>query len=79
MAIKVTVQKDFLRTESSVSLPADVAEVDQKLRSARTNGKLVILYNNGHIQGINIEQNSKMSEAQSTETRVRLGVADLLL
>jgi hypothetical protein len=79
MAIKVSTQKDYLRTESTVVLPASVAEVDEQLRGAKTSGKMVVLYNNGHIQGINIEQNSKMTEAQSTETRVRLGVSDLLL
>jgi sulfur carrier protein ThiS len=79
MAIKVKVQRDFLRTEASVELPASVSQVDELLRATKTNGKMVVLYNNGYIQGINVEQNSKISESKSAEIRSMLGVSDATL
>ncbi len=79
MAIKVKVQKDYLRTEVSIELPADVGQVDEILRALRTNGKLVVLYNDGHIQGINIEQNAKISDTRSEEVRNLLGIADKIM
>ena len=66
MAIKIKVQKDFLRTEASVELPADVSQVDELLKATKTNGKMVVLYNQGFIQGINIEQYEKLSDAKSS-------------
>ena len=79
MAIKVTVQKDYLRTEASISPQTQVSEVDELLRATKTNGKLVVLYNEGHVQGINIEQNSKLGEADSNKIRALLGVKDASL
>jgi hypothetical protein len=76
MAIKVKVQRDYLRTEASIDLPAQVAEVDELLRAAKTDGKMVVLYNKGYIQGINIEQNEKLSDSMSAEIRTMLNVGD---
>jgi hypothetical protein len=76
MAIKIKVQRDFLRTEASVELPADVSQVDELLKATKTNGKMVVLYNQGFIQGINIEQNEKLSEAKSSKVRTLLDVED---
>jgi hypothetical protein len=76
MAIKVTVQRDYLRTEASISPHTQVSEVDELLRSTKTNGKLVVLYNEGHVQGINIEQNTKITDAKSAEVRAIVAVAD---
>jgi hypothetical protein len=79
MPIRIKIQKHYLRGESTVDLPADVAEVDQQLRATKATGKMVVLYNDGYIQGINIEQNCKMSEAEATDTRSRMGVRDVHL
>jgi hypothetical protein len=79
MAIKITVQKDYLRTEASLALPVQVSEVDELLRATKTNGKMVVLYNEGHIQGVNIEQNTKITSAKSAEVRAILEVADKTL
>jgi hypothetical protein len=76
MAIKIKVQRDYLRTEATIELPAHVADVDELLRATKTNGKLVILYNEGHIQGINIEQNTKLTGDKSAEVRAIVDVAD---
>jgi hypothetical protein len=76
MAVKVTVQKDYLRTEASISPQTPVSEVDELLKATKTNGKLVVLYNEGHIQGINIEQNTKLTGTKSDEVRAIVAVAD---
>ena len=76
MALKVRTQRDYLKTEATVSLPANVAEVDELLKATKTNGRMIVLYNQGSIQGINIEQNSKLSEPQSAKVRALLDVKD---
>lgn len=76
MAIKVKVQKDYFRTEVSVELPANPADVDQLLKATATTGKMVVLYNNGHIQGINVEQNSKIDDEESAQIKNILGIGE---
>ena len=76
MAIRIKAQKDYFRTDVTVDLPVEVSEVDQVLRAIKTSGKMVVLYNNGFIQGINVEQNTKINENQSTEIRKLLAIGD---
>ena len=76
MAVKAKIQKDYLTTEVSIELPTDVSQVDQLLKATKTSGKMVVLYNEGHIQGINVEQRTKMSESESSKVRQLLAVAD---
>ena len=76
MAIKIRTQRDVLRTEASIELPAQVSEIDELLRASKTDGKLIVLYNKGFIQGINVEQNSKISESKSVEIRALIGIDD---
>jgi len=79
MSIKVKVQRDYLRTEASIELPADVAQVHEVLKATKTSGKMVVLYNEGCIQGINVEQNTKIPESKSGEIRTMLEVDDKVL
>lgn len=79
MTIKTKVQRDYLRTEASIELPADVSQVDEILRAAKTDGKMVVLYNKGYVQGINIEQNTKISENKTEKIRAMLEVEDKVL
>ena len=76
MAIKVKVQRDYLLTEASIFLPASVSDVDEIMKATKANGKLIILYNEGYIQGINIEQRTKVPDAKSTEVRNIVAVGD---
>jgi hypothetical protein len=76
MAVKIKVQKDYFRTEASIELPADVAQVHEILRTTKTNGKMVVLYYEGFVQGINIEQNTKIPEHKSEEVRAILEIGD---
>jgi hypothetical protein len=74
--VKIKVQKDYLRTEATIEMPADVSKVDELLRTTKTNGKMVVLYNQGSVQGINIEQNTKVPEGKSGKVRSILEVDD---
>jgi hypothetical protein len=74
MAIEIKVQKDYLTTEASVCLPAQISEVDELLKATKTNGKMVVLYNQGYVQGINITQNTKIADGKSDEIRKILEV-----
>lgn len=75
MAVRAKVQKDYFTTEVSMDLPADPGEIDDVLRATKTTGKMVVLYYDGHIQGINVEQKTKMTDAKSGEIRKLLGIA----
>lgn len=76
MGIKIKIQRDVLRTEATIELPAQVAEVDELLRATKTDGKLIVLYNKGYIQGINIEQNEKIPETKTSQIRTILKLGD---
>jgi hypothetical protein len=77
MAIKIKVQRDYLLTEASVELAGNISEVDEILKASKSNGKMVVLYNQGCIQGINVEQRSKLSEPQSAKVREILKIDDV--
>ena len=76
MAIKAKVQRDYYLTEVSVSLPAQVSDVDEILRATKTSGKMVTVYNEGFIQGINVEQRTKLTEKQAEQIRKILAIED---
>ena len=77
MSIKVKVQRDYLLTEFSVE--ASVSELDDVLKQIKTSGKSVTLYNNGFVQGINVEQKTKLTETQSVQIRELLKIEDKVL
>lgn len=79
MAINIKVQRDYLKTEVSIDPKVAVSDVHELLRATKTNGKLVVLYNEGYVQGINFEQNTKIAEAKSAEIRSLLAVSDKIL
>ena len=79
MAIRVKTQKDFLKTEVTIDLPADVAQVNEVLKSSKASGKMVVLYYDGHVQGINVEQNAKIPSSKSEEIRKILDIDDKVL
>jgi hypothetical protein len=79
MAIKVKVQRDYLKTEVSLDLPGSVAEADEIMRAMKSNGKMIVLYNGGHVAGINLEQNTKLSDGQSGKVRQLIAVKDEVL
>lgn len=74
MATKVKTQKDYLLTEVSIELPADLAELDAIMKSTKATGKIVILYNQGGVLGINLEQKTKATDSNSVKVREILGI-----
>jgi hypothetical protein len=77
MAVRAKVQKDYFLTEVSIDLPSDPAEIDSVVRAIKTTGKMVTVYYDGHIQGINVEQKTKLTEHQSAEIRRILGLSSI--
>lgn len=75
MDVKVKASKSYYVTEVSVDLPADAREVDELVRGLRTNGKVVSVYNGGNMQGLSIEQRTKIPDGQvDKKIREILGV-----
>jgi len=79
MSFKIAVQKDYFVTEASTELPTNVAEVDEILRATKTNGKMVIQYNQGKVQGVNVEQRTKIPDQVADEIRNLLGIGTKIL
>jgi hypothetical protein len=76
MAVGIKVQRDYYLTEVSVELPADVQQVDALMKATKTNGKMVVQYNHGSVQGVNVEQRTKIPENKASEIRELLGVGE---
>lgn len=75
MPTKIKTQKDYLLTEASIELPADLAELDSIMKASKATGKIVIVYNMGGILGINVEQKTKASDSEAAKVRGLLGVS----
>jgi hypothetical protein len=72
--INIKSQKDCLTTEVSVSLPTDLNALDQLMRASKATGKIVAVYNQGGMLGVNIEQKTRVPERVSEDVRQLIGV-----
>jgi len=79
LAIKISTQKDYFETEATVDPKCDIAEVSDLLRALKTNCKLIILYNGGSVQAINIEMHTKVNGDQRDSIRGILGLKSIAL
>ena len=79
MKPEIKIQKDFYLTEASIELPTDIGQLSEILKAIKTTGKLVIQYNQGSVQGVNVEQRTKISDDQSTEIRPLLDLGEKIL
>jgi len=79
MKPKIKIQKDYYLTEVSIDLPANIGEIDELLKAIKTTGKTVIQYNQGSVQGINIEQRTKIPDSVAAEIRQLLGIGETSL
>ena len=79
MAFGIKIQKDYYLTEVSVELPADISQVDEVLRATKTNGKMIVLYNQGFVNGINVEQRTKISDDAASKIRPILDIGEKIL
>jgi hypothetical protein len=76
---EIKIQKDFYLTEASIELPADIGQLSEILKATKTTGKLVIQYNQGSVQGVNVEQRTKISDTQATKIRPLLEIGEKIL
>ena len=79
MQPKIKTQKDFFVTECSIETPTDLNQLDEILRALKSTGKSVVTYNQGGVQGISVEQKTKISEAQAEEIRRILNIDEKIL
>jgi len=74
MAVKIKVQKDYLLTEASVDPKTPIADLDVVMKEMNANAKVTVLYNGGAVQGINVQQTTKLSEIRSEQIRELIGI-----
>ena len=76
MAIEAKIKKDYYVTEVSIASHSDVKDVHEVLKASKANGKMVVLYNQGSVQGINVEQRTKVSALKAEKIRPLLEIED---
>ena len=69
-------QKDYLVTEAAMELPCDLSNLDYLMKTSRATGKIVAVYCDGGVIGINVEQRTKIAEPTSQKVRDLVGVDD---
>jgi chitinase len=74
MSVKIKVQKDYLLTEASVDSSTPIADLHAVMKDMKANGKMIVLYNGGAVQGINVEQRTKISDVKSEMVRELLEI-----
>lgn len=74
MAVRIKTQKDYLVTEVTIELPCALSELDYLLKSSRGTGKIVAVYCDGGVAGVNVEQRTKISETVAQKVRDLVGV-----
>jgi hypothetical protein len=79
VAISIVTQKDYLETEATISSKSDIGEVSDLLKALKTNCKMIVLYNGGAVQAINIEMHTKMLKEQSDKVRELLGITTVAI
>lgn len=79
MEPKIKIQKDFFNTEASMELPTDIGQLSEILRAIKTTGKMVVQYNQGSVQGVNISQNAKIPDSMAAEIRSMLKIGEKIL
>ena len=79
MAIKIKAQRTYLVTESSIEVPVDIGETDDIVRAIKTDGKMVTVYCGGGVQGVTVEQKTRVPAALATEWLKVLGVEEKII
>lgn len=79
MEPKIKIQKDLFNTEASMELPTNIGQLSEILQAIKTTGKMVVQYNQGSVQGINISQIHKIPEALAAEIRAKLQIGAKIL
>lgn len=81
MPVQLKTQNDYLLTEVSIELPLDKAEqaktlgeLDFLMRTSRGTGKIIAVYSDGGMYGINVEQKTKIRGAVADRVRQVVGV-----
>ena len=76
MTVELAIQKDYLLTEGSAKLPTDLNEWAEKMRKTKATGKIVAVFTNGGLSGVNIEHKTKATETEYAKMRKAIGVKD---
>jgi len=74
MSVKVKAQGDYLLTEVSIDLPCDLNDLDYLMRTSHGTGKIVAVYTQGNLSGVNVEQKTRIRGAAADRVRDLVGV-----
>jgi hypothetical protein len=77
--VKINSQQDYFETKITVDPKCEVAEVSDVLKALKINCRIVVLYNGGAVQAINIEIHRKVNDEKSDQVRALLGLTSVLI
>ena len=79
MALRIKSQKVYLMTETHFELPTDVGEAHDEVRAGKTDGKMTTVYCGGGVQGVTVEQKTRVSEPLAAKFKKELGLEDKII
>lgn len=79
MAVRIKVQKNYYLSEVTMELPTNLGELEDQLKATKSTCRIVSLYNQGGVLGVNVEQRTKIPEAVDDEVRRLLGIDSKIL
>jgi hypothetical protein len=81
MPVKLKRQNDYLLTEVAIDLPPDregqaraLTELDNLMRVSHGTGKVIVTYADGGLNGINVEQRTRVQGGTADKVREVAGV-----
>ncbi|HEX5426681.1 MAG TPA: hypothetical protein VFW94_24425 [Candidatus Acidoferrales bacterium] len=74
MSISLKAQRSYYVTESSIELPAKVEDIDALVRELRADGKMVVVYSGGGVQGTTVEQKTRIPAHVDDQVRELLNL-----
>ena len=79
MTIKIKAEKSYNVTDVSIETPVDAEAVSKHLQGLKTNGKMVVVYSGGGVQGHSFEQRMPIPAAVDDHIRelLKLGTKEL--
>lgn len=79
MSVKIKTQNDYLLTEVAIALPTNLSDLAELMKTLKATGRIVVMFSNGGIFGVSVEQRLKLKDADSKSVREALSIGSIEL
>lgn len=77
VSLKVKNVTNYYVTEVSFEAPVDLREVQEWVRSSKSNAEVIAMYCSGGVLGVSMKQRSKISSSLDSRIRELLGIKNM--